>query len=93
VHTGIVRAAAACTLTTVLATSFAAASDSAWIQIAQHEFLPRMPQRGLGRALVIVAPATRPRAWVARRSVLVVSPPSPPSSQAWDAITRCTRDD
>jgi hypothetical protein len=93
VHTGIVRDAAVCTLTTVVATSFAAASDSTWIQIARQEFLPRMPQRGLGRASVIVAPATRPRAWVARRSVLVVSPLAPPSTPAWDAITRRTRDD
>jgi len=89
-HTTIVRDAPACTLTTAIAPPFAASSDSSWMQVARQMMLPRMPQRGRGRAWVGIAPAARARAWVARRSALVVCPPdsSPPSG--WDAITRRT---
>lgn len=90
-HTTIVREATACTLTTAIAPMFAAASDSSWMQLARQVMLPRMPARNLGRAWVAIAPAARARAWVARRSALVVcSPDSLPPSD-WDAITRRTR--
>ncbi len=88
--TEIVRGAVPCTLTTSIAGAFAVA-DSSWMRIARETLLPLMPERHSGRAWIGIAPGSHARAWIARRSALIVCAPDSVPPSRWTPLTRRTR--